>query len=85
MQLKSQHELGEKCSSRLSGRVIEVCFLILKLAVKEISRSDGEKAVPLRQTVIDCGVDYPKVTCPRLTAGRPSSLEFTVLIEVARF
>jgi len=55
--LKSQSELGEECSGWLYGRVIEVCFLVLELSVKEIGRTHCEEAIALWQTVIDRGID----------------------------
>ena len=33
----------------------------LELFVKQIGRSNRDETVPLRQTIIDCRIDYPEV------------------------
>src|SRR5262245_45705417 len=81
---KRQCESGKEHSVWLDNWVINVCFLIFELLIKEICCSDRDETVPLRQTVTDCGIDHPKVIFTGLTAGSPTSLKLTVLIKISR-
>jgi hypothetical protein len=56
-----QCEFGKKESVWLYVWVITVCIKILEFFVKQITYTDRDEAIPLGQTIVDCGIEQPEV------------------------